>query len=122
MANGIPVNDAESHNVYWVNMPDFASSLQDIQIQRGVGTSANGAGSFGASINMVTESVSDLPYAELSSSYGSYSTYKETLRAGTGLVNDHWSAELRIRLLLGATAMLTGQSLVCGVISDRSLT
>lgn len=99
MANGIPVNDAESHNVYWVNMPDFASSLQDIQIQRGVGTSANGAGSFGASINMVTESVSDLPYAELSSSYGSYSTYKETLRAGTGLVNDHWSAELRISAL-----------------------
>ena len=99
MTNGIPVNDAESHNVYWVNMPDMVSSLHDIQIQRGVGTSANGAGAFGASINMVTEFASDSPYAELSSSYGSYSTYKETLRAGTGLINDHWSAELRVSAL-----------------------
>lgn len=99
MANGIPINDAESHNVYWVNMPDLASSLQDIQIQRGVGTSANGAGAFGASINMVTEVSPEDPYGELSSSYGSYSTYKETLRAGTGLINDHWSAELRVSAL-----------------------
>lgn len=99
MANGIPVNDAESHNVYWVNMPDLASSLQDIQIQRGVGTSANGSGAFGASINMVTD-VSPLnPYGELSSSYGSYSTYKETLRAGTGLIDEHWSAEVRVSSL-----------------------
>ncbi len=96
MANGIPINDAESHNVYWVNMPDLASSLQDIQVQRGVGTSANGAGAFGASINMVTDIPSTDPYSELSSSYGSYSTYKETLRVGTGLLNGHWSADLRV--------------------------
>lgn len=94
-ANGIPVNDAESHNVYWVNMPDIASSLRDVQIQRGVGTSTNGT-AFGASINMVTDAPSDEPYAELSGAYGSYNTNREALRAGTGLLGGHWSFDARL--------------------------
>lgn len=95
-ANGIPINDAESHRVYWVNMPDLASSVRDIQVQRGVGTSTNGAGAFGASINMVTDAPGQDPYAELSASYGSYNSNKQTLRVGTGLLGDRWSADARI--------------------------
>lgn len=95
-ANGIPINNAESHNVYWVNMPDLASSLKDIQVQRGAGTSTNGAAAFGATINMVTFSPSRDPYAELAGSYGMYNTHKETIRLGTGLINGHWAADVRI--------------------------
>ncbi|WP_320017962.1 TonB-dependent receptor [Labilibaculum manganireducens] len=83
--DGIPLNDSESHGVYWVNMPDFTSSLDDIQIQRGVGTSTNGAGAFGASINMQTQNVNAQPYAEISSSAGSFNTFKNTVKLGTGL-------------------------------------
>lgn len=82
--NGIPMNDAESHAVFWVNMPDFSSSVKDIQIQRGVGTSTNGAGAFGASVNMQTSDFSLKPYAEFNGSYGSFSTHKETVKVGTG--------------------------------------
>ena len=95
-ANGIPVNDAESHTVFWVNLPDIASSVNDIQIQRGVGTSTNGAGAFGASINMLTGSFNTQPYAGFSGSLGSFGTHKETLRAGTGIINGHWSVDLRL--------------------------
>jgi len=95
-ANGVPVNDAESHRVYWVNMPDLASSVRDIQVQRGAGTSTNGAGAFGASINMITDAPSDDAYAELSASYGSYNSNKQTLRAGTGLLGGHWTADVRV--------------------------
>lgn len=95
-ANGIPINNPESHNVYWVNMPDLASSLRDIQIQRGAGTSTNGAGAFGASINMLTDAPSLDPYAEFSGSYGMYETNKETLRVGSGLLNDHWAVDARL--------------------------
>lgn len=95
-ANGIPINDSESHCVYWVNMPDLASSLRDVQIQRGAGTSANGAGAFGASVNMVTDAPSEDAYAELSGAYGMYNTNRESLRVGSGLLNDHWSFDARI--------------------------
>ncbi len=88
--NGIPVNDAESQGVYWVNMPDFASSTENIQIQRGVGTSTNGAGAFGGSVNMQTNTLKEKQYAELSSSYGSFNTQKYTAKMGTGLINNHW--------------------------------
>ncbi len=94
--NGIPINDAESHRVYWVNMPDLASSVRDVQIQRGAGTSTNGAGAFGASVNMITDAPDDDAYAELNASYGSYNSNKETFRAGTGLLGDHWSADIRL--------------------------
>jgi iron complex outermembrane receptor protein len=95
-ANGIPINNPESHNVYWVNMPDLASSLRDVQIQRGAGTSANGAGAFGASVNMVTDAPSEEAYAELSGAYGMYNTNRETLRVGSGLLGNHWSFDARI--------------------------
>ena len=71
-ANGIPINDAESHSVFWVNLPDLASSVKDIQVQRGAGTSTNGAGAFGASVNLQTGHSSLKPYAEFSGSYGSF--------------------------------------------------
>lgn len=94
--NGIPVNNPESHNVYWVNMPDLASSVKNIQIQRGAGTSTNGAGAFGASINLFTAAQSMERYTEISGSYGSYNTHKETFRLGTGLIGDHWAFDARL--------------------------
>lgn len=95
-ANGIPINDSESHQVYWTDLPDLASSLESIQIQRGAGTSTNGAGAFGASVNMQTNSLSSLPYAGLDGSYGSYNTHKETFRFGSGLINGHWAFDGRL--------------------------
>ncbi len=94
-ANGVPINDSESHNVYWVNMPDLASSLRDIQVQRGAGTSTNGAGAFGASINMLTDAPSTERSASVSVSYGSFNSNKETIKVSSGLFGDHWSADAR---------------------------
>ncbi|MDR1004139.1 MAG: TonB-dependent receptor [Prevotellaceae bacterium] len=94
--NGIPMNDAESNSIYWVNTPDLASSLQDIQIQRGAGTSTNGAGAFGGSINLQTQGISPTPSAEFSGSYGSFNTHKETVKASTGLLGNHWGADIRL--------------------------
>ncbi len=94
--NGVPVNDSESHNVYWVNLPDIASSVKDFQVQRGAGTSTNGAGAFGGSINMVTDTPSRSPYASFSGSYGMYNTHKETIKVGTGIIGGHWAAEARL--------------------------
>lgn len=94
--NGIPMNDAESHNLFWVNMPDFSSSVKDMQVQRGAGTSTNGAGAFGASVNMQTEGASMQPYAEFNGSYGSFNTHKETVKVGTGLLNNHWTFDARL--------------------------
>lgn len=90
------MNDAESHAIFWVNTPDFASSLEDMQIQRGAGTSTNGSGAFGASINMRTQSISSQPYAEVSGSYGSFNTHKETVKVGTGLINKYWAFDARL--------------------------
>ena len=86
--NGIPLNDSESHSVFFVNMPDFASSLHSVQVQRGVGTSTNGAAAFGASINMQTELLNSNPYAETGISLGSFNTMKNSVMAGTGLINN----------------------------------
>ncbi|PRY16284.1 iron complex outermembrane receptor protein [Pontibacter ummariensis] len=94
--NGIPVNDSESHGVFFVNMPDFASSVQDIQVQRGVGTSTNGAGAFGASINVQTERLRREPYAETDNSYGSFNTWKNNVRFGTGLINGKFAFDGRL--------------------------
>jgi iron complex outermembrane receptor protein len=95
-ANGIPMNDAESHSVFWVDMPDFASSLEDMQVQRGAGTSTNGAGAFGASINMRTQATPMKAYSELLGSYGSFNTHKETVKIGSGLLAEHWAFDLRL--------------------------
>jgi iron complex outermembrane receptor protein len=94
--NDIPLNDAESHSIYWVNTPDFASSVRDVQVQRGAGTSTNGSGAFGGSVNMRTQSFSRDAYAEVSGSYGSFNTNKETLRVGSGLMGEHWAVEARL--------------------------
>ena len=95
-ANGIPMNDAESAQLYWVNMGDFASSVQSMQIQRGVGTSTNGAGAFGATLNMQTENIGVEPFIGLDLSGGSYYSHKETLRFGTGLIGEHWGIQGRL--------------------------
>ena len=94
--NGIPLNDSESHGVWWVNMPDFASSIENIQIQRGVGTSTNGAGAFGASINLVTDKLKSKAYALTSNSVGSYGTLKNNVEFGTGLINDLFTVDARL--------------------------
>jgi iron complex outermembrane receptor protein len=89
--NGIPVNDAESQGVFWVNMGDFASSVENLQLQRGVGTSTNGAGVFGASLNILTDGYKEEASAELANSVGSYNTFKHTLEFTTGLMDEHWA-------------------------------
>lgn len=94
--NGIPLNDAESHGVFWVNMPDFASSVENVQIQRGVGTSTNGAATFGASLNFQTDTRRDEAYAEIGSGFGSFNTFRNSVKAGTGLLNNHFAIDARL--------------------------
>ncbi len=93
--DGIPLNDAESQQVFWVDLPDLASSVDNIQIQRGVGTSSNGAGAFGASVNMQAKSPENQPFAEINSSAGSFNTFKNTITAGTGLMSERFALQLR---------------------------
>ena len=94
--NGIPYNDAESSGTYWVNMPDFASSVESLQLQRGVGTSTNGAGAFGASLNLLTDSYSKESSGEISNSFGSFNTRKHTVKFSSGLMNDHFELAGRL--------------------------
>ena len=94
--NGIPYNDAESQGTFWVNMPDFASSVESLQLQRGVGTSTNGSGAFGASLNILSDAVSKEAYGELSASVGSFNTQKYNLKFSTGLLSDHFEVSGRI--------------------------
>lgn len=93
--NGIPINDAEDQGVYFVDIPDLASSVDNVQVQRGVGTSTNGAGAFGASINIQTTTRRDSAYAEFNNSAGSYGTVKNTVGFGTGLLGDHFTVDGR---------------------------
>jgi len=93
--NGIPLNDAESQGVFWVNLPDFASSVSSLQIQRGVGTSTNGVGAFGATISMNTNQIHQNPYANFNATYGSFNTLKYSAAVGTGLMNDKFSIDFR---------------------------
>lgn len=97
--NGIPLNDSESHGVFWVNMPDFVSSVDNIQIQRGVGTSTNGAAAFGATINIQTTTLNPEPYAEAILSGGSFNTNRQTVRVGTGLINGKFAVDARLSRL-----------------------
>ena len=94
--NGIPLNDSESQGVFWVNMPDFASTTSSIQIQRGVGTSTNGAGAFGATVNLETNNPSTEAFAEINNSYGSFNTRKHNVIVNSGLINDRWAFEGRL--------------------------
>lgn len=94
--NGIPYNDSESHGSFWVNMPDFTSSVESLQLQRGVGTSTNGSGAFGASLNLLTDAYSEKSSAEISNSFGSFNTRKHTVKFSTGLMNDHFELAGRL--------------------------
>jgi iron complex outermembrane receptor protein len=94
--NGVPLNDSESQGVFWVNIPDIASSTQSVQVQRGVGTSTNGAGAFGATINLQTNHLEREGYAEFVNGIGSFNTRRHTFNFGTGLIKDHWAVDGRI--------------------------
>ena len=94
--NGIPFTDAESLGAFWVNMPDFSSSVESLQLQRGVGTSTNGSGAFGASINILTDASSEMPTAEISNSFGSYNTRKHSVKFSTGKINDVFEVSGRL--------------------------
>lgn len=98
--NGVPFNDAESQGNFFVDLPDFSSSVASIQVQRGVGTSSNGAGAFGASINISTNEANLQPYAEFNNSYGSFNTWKNTVKVGSGLVSDHFTTDLRLSRII----------------------
>ena len=126
-ANGIPMNDAESSQVYFVNMGDFASSVQSMQIQRGAGTSTNGAGAFGATLNMQTDNIGTQPFFGLDASAGSYYSHKETLRFGTGLLGNHWALQGRLSnigskgYLRRASTDLNSYFMQAGYFSDNTM-
>ncbi len=94
--NGIPYNDAESHGTFWVNLGDFASSTQNLQLQRGVGTSTNGSGAFGASLNILTDAISEEAFGEISNSFGSFGARKHTVKFSTGKINEHFELSGRL--------------------------
>ena len=94
--NGIPYNDSESQGTFWVNMPDFASSIENLQLQRGVGTSTNGSGSFGASLNILSDGVSDNAFSEIGIAGGSFNSQKYNVKFSTGLLNEHFEVSGRL--------------------------
>ena len=94
--NGIPYNDAESLGTYWVDLPDFASSVESLQLQRGIGTSTNGSGAFGASINILTDAISEKASAEITNTFGSYNTRKHNVKFSTGTLNNHFEIAGRL--------------------------
>lgn len=94
--NGIAYNDAESQGVFLVNLPDILSSTNSIQVQRGVGTSSNGAGAFGATVNLLTNEVNEKAYGQISNSFGSFNSRKHTIKSGTGLINGRYTVDLRL--------------------------
>lgn len=97
--NGIPYNDAESHGTFWVNMPDFVSSVENLQLQRGVGTSTNGAGAFGASLNLLTDASTAAAFAEVANSYGSFNTHRHMLKFSTGRLNEQFEMAGRLSVI-----------------------
>jgi len=125
--NGIPYNDAESQGTFWVNMPDFASSVESMQLQRGVGTSTNGSGSFGASLNILSDAVSKEAYGELSATVGSFNTQKYNLKFGTGLLSEHFEISGRLSKITSdgyidrATSNLKSYFLQGAYVSDNTL-
>lgn len=125
--NGIPQNDAESATLFWVNMSDFASSVQSMQLQRGAGTSTNGAGAFGATLNMQTENIGTKPFFGIDLSGGSYGSHKETLRFGTGLIGGHWGIQGRLSnigsdgYLDRASTKLNSYFIQAGYFSDNTM-
>ena len=94
--NGIPLNDAETHAVFWVDLPDFVNSVDNIQVQRGVGTSTNGAAAFGGTVNFQTRTLEKEPYATYDGTAGSFNTFRNSVAAGTGLINGRFAVDLRL--------------------------
>jgi len=125
--NGIPYNDPESHGTFWVNMPDFSSSTESLQLQRGVGTSTNGAGAFGASLNILTDAVANEAYGQISTSFGSFNTMKNNLKFSTGLLNDHIEISGRLSRITSdgyvdrASSELESYFLQGAYVSDKTL-
>ncbi|WP_374959224.1 TonB-dependent receptor [Gilvibacter sp.] len=125
--NGIPFNDAESQGTFWVNLPDFASSVENLQLQRGVGTSSNGSGAFGASLNILTDAVSEEANGEFANSFGSFNTRKHTLKFSTGLLNGKWEIAGRLSNITSdgyidrATSDLKSYFLQAAYVGDNTL-
>ncbi len=125
--NGIPYNDAESLGTFWVNLSDFASSVESLQLQRGVGTSANGSGAFGASINVLTDAISEEANGEISNSFGSFNTRKHTVKFSTGKLNDHFEVAGRLSNIKSdgyvdrATSDLKSYFLQASYVDDNTL-
>jgi len=94
--NGVPLNDAESQGTFWVDLPDFAASTDNMVLVRGAGTSTNGAGAFGASLHLQTQQSTEKPYGQYSGSAGSFNTLKNSVKFGTGTINDRWSVNGRL--------------------------
>lgn len=124
--NGIPYNDAESQGLFFVNLPDISSSVNSFQVQRGVGTSSNGAGAFGATINLSTNEFNEKAYAELNNAYGSFNTWKNTVKFGSGLLNNHFTIDGRLSNITSdgyidrATSDLKSYYLSAAYISKKS--
>lgn len=97
--NGVPYNDSESHGTFWVNLPDFASSVESLQLQRGVGTSTNGSGAFGASLNLLTDAFSKEASAELANSFGSFNSRKHTAKFSTGMMGGNFELAGRLSVI-----------------------
>jgi len=125
--NGIPYNDAESLGTFWVDLPDFSSSVENLQLQRGVGTSTNGSGAFGASLNLLTDAISEEANGEISNSFGSFNTRKHTLKFSTGKLNDHIEIAGRLSKIKSdgyidrATSDLDSYFLQASYIDDNTL-
>ncbi len=125
--NGIALNDSESQGVFWVNTPDLASSIQNIQVQRGVGTSTNGAGAFGATVSVQTDVLSREAYAEGIASFGSFNSQRYTFKGGTGLIKDRWSFDARVSKITSdgylrrATSDLNSYYLSGGYYGDKTI-
>lgn len=125
--NGVPYNDSESQGTFWVNLPDFASSADEIQVQRGVGTSSNGAGSFGASININTNQLKEERYGTLTTGIGSFGARRASLNFGTGKLDNGFSIDGRVSRITSdgyidrASADLTGYSLSAARTGDKSV-
>ena len=125
--NGVPMNDAESHKVYWVNTPDLMSSMGNIQVVRGAGASTNGAGAFGGAINMTTDNIPAKFSGEVDLSYGSFNTNKEAVRISSGLIKDHWAIDGKLSHIYSdgymerATSDLLSYMLQAGYYSDNTI-
>jgi iron complex outermembrane receptor protein len=123
--NGIPLNDAESQGVFWVNLPDLAASASEIQVQRGVGASTNGAGAFGASVHIDIAKVETTPFVEMSATAGAFNTHKTTLKAGTGLLKNRLAISGRLSQIASdgyidrATSRLSGSHLTAAYLGNR---